>query len=117
MPTPNKRCHTNASYLFVSFQVYDAIGDGHILKDNMFHLMHKFVVLPSYDEVDEVVTDMVEVLMKKMDVDLDGKISFEDFKTSVHKCPLLLEAMGQCVPTRSSIHDFLTTFSRNVGRF
>ena len=37
--------------------------------------------------------------MKKMDVDKDGKLSFQDFKETVKKEMLLLEAFGPCLPT------------------
>lgn len=56
------------------------------------------------------------MLTKKMDLDRDGKISFNDYKQSVVKQPMLLEVFGQCLPTRESIYSFMTTFSDKPGK-
>ena len=40
--------------------------------------------------------------MRKMDVDKDGKVCFEDFEETVKKENLLLEAFGPCLPTVGS---------------
>lgn len=45
--------------------------------------------------------DMVELLIKKFDVDRDGVISYEDYASVVRKQPLLLQFLGQCFPTHS----------------
>lgn len=47
-----------------------------------------------------------------MDIDLDGAISFADYKETVRRQPLLLEFLGQCIPERESIAAFVTTFTR-----
>lgn len=54
---------------------------------------------------------MIEVLTKKMDIDRDGKISFQDYKQSVLRNPMLLEAFGSCLPSRHAINAFLNTFT------
>ena len=46
--------------------------------------------------------DLVDMTMRKMDVDKDGKVSFEDFEQTVKKEILLLEAFGPCLPTVGS---------------
>ena len=42
-------------------------------------------------------------------MDHDGKISFEDYETTVKEEPLLLEAFGQCLPSSESATAFLMT--------
>lgn len=59
---------------------------------------------------------MIEVLTKKMDLDRDGKVSFNDYRESVLNQPMLLEALGKCLPSRINVHAFLTTFTYNVGK-
>ena len=53
--------------------------------------------------------DLSELALKKLDVDHDGKISFEDYEATIKEEPLLLEAFGQCLPTTENITAFLMT--------
>lgn len=55
--------------------------------------------------------DLIEIVTKKMDLDRDGKISYHDYRTSVLKNPMLLEAFGQCLPSRHAVYSFLSTFT------
>ena len=48
--------------------------------------------------------------LKKMDLDKDGKISFEDFKQTVKNEILLLEAFGPCLPTIKSNEVFSSKY-------
>ena len=64
----------------------------------------------------QVFQDMIEVITKKMDVDRDGKISYNDYKATVLQQPMMLEALGQCLPTREAIHTFITTFTPRIGK-
>ena len=50
--------------------------------------------------------DLVDMTMKKMDIDKDGRVSFDDFEQSVKKEMLLLEAFGPCLPTIISGGEF-----------
>jgi hypothetical protein len=61
--------------------------------------------------------DLVEILLRKMDVDRDGKISYSDYETTVKKCPLMLEVLGPCFPSRKAIHTFLATYAPTVDKF
>ena len=45
------------------------------------------------------VKDLVDMTMRKMDIDKDGRVSFQDFEQTVKKEILLLEAFGPCLPT------------------
>lgn len=58
----------------------------------------------------------METIIKKMDIDRDGRISFNDYRQSVLKDPVLLEVFGQCLPTRRDVHTFLTTFTHNLSK-
>lgn len=60
--------------------------------------------------------DMVEILAKKMDLDRDGIISFEDYRKSCLADPALLEVLGACLPTRLAVYSFLRFLTSNVGK-
>jgi hypothetical protein len=45
------------------------------------------------------VKDLVELVLKKLDEDRDGRVSENDYVSAVTKERLLLEAFGQCLPT------------------
>lgn len=99
------------------FTVYDVVGDGNIGREGMFQLLRTSLVSQSSDEdAEEAVKDMIEVITKKMDLDRDGKISFNDYRQSVLNQPMLLEALGQCLPSRLAVHAFLTTVTHNIGK-
>lgn len=57
------------------------------------------------------------MLMKKMDIDRDGWISFDDYRTTVLNYPILLEAFGRVLPDRLAIYAFETTFMKKVKKF
>lgn len=57
-------------------------------------------------------------MLKKIDVDRDGKVSAEDYEVTVkEKNALLLESMGPVFPSRESRNAFLTTFTPRCGKF
>lgn len=64
---------------------------------------------PQEEDPDEGVKDLVEIVLRKLDKDRDGKISLKDFQESVYEEPLLLEAFGRCLPTERARDTFLTT--------
>lgn len=64
---------------------------------------------PQEEDPDESVKDLVDIVMRKIDKDKDGKVSLEDFQKTVSEEPLLLEAFGKCLPTEKSKITFLTT--------
>lgn len=99
------------------YTVYDIQGTGKLGKEIMFTYLKQSILSSSaeiYDE--ESVRDLLDVIMKKMDVDRDGKISFDDYKTTVLKQPFLLQFMGPCLPERNAANKFLTTLSHEVNR-
>ncbi|XP_034943705.1 EF-hand calcium-binding domain-containing protein 1 isoform X2 [Chelonus insularis] len=92
------------------FKVYDLNGDGFITKDEMFQLFKNCLIKqPGEEDPDEGVRDLSELVLKRLDVDHDGKISFQDYQTVIKEEPLLLEAFGQCLPTWENCSAFLTT--------
>ncbi|KAJ9592266.1 hypothetical protein L9F63_001162 [Diploptera punctata] len=94
------------------FQVYDLNSDNYVTRDEMFSLLkNSLMKQPGDDDPDEGVKDLVELVLRKLDIDRDGKISFRDFQTAVQEEPLLLEAFGQCLPADGACQTFLATLS------
>ena len=49
-------------------------------------------------KVVDYIQDLIEMTLRKMDVDKDGRVSFTDWKATIEAEPLLLEAFGPCLP-------------------
>ncbi|XP_071416800.1 calaxin isoform X2 [Pithys albifrons albifrons] len=78
---------------------YDLNGDGYISREEMFQMLkNSLIKQPAEEDPDEGIKDLVEIALKKMDYDHDGKLSFEDFEQAVRDENLLLEAFGPCLP-------------------
>ncbi|KAK7899153.1 hypothetical protein WMY93_020006 [Mugilogobius chulae] len=89
------------------FTVYDLNNDGYISRDEMFHLLkNSLTSQPNEEDPDEGIKDLVEITLKKMDHDHDGKLSLIDFVTAVKEENLLLEAFGPCLPDLTAIYTF-----------
>ncbi|XP_048806968.1 calaxin [Lagopus muta] len=81
------------------FKVYDLNGDGYISREEMFQMLkNSLLKQPSEEDPDEGIKDLVDIALKKMDHDHDGKLSFADFEQAVKNENLLLEAFGPCLP-------------------
>ncbi|XP_031470354.1 EF-hand calcium-binding domain-containing protein 1 isoform X2 [Phasianus colchicus] len=81
------------------FEVYDLNGDGYISREEMFQMLkNSLLKQPSEEDPDEGIKDLVDIALKKMDHDHDGKLSFADFEEAVKNENLLLEAFGPCLP-------------------
>ncbi|NXY88449.1 EFCB1 protein, partial [Alcedo cyanopectus] len=81
------------------FEIYDLNGDGYISKEEVFQMLkNSLLKQPSEEDPDEGVKDLVDIAMKKMDYDHDGKLSLMDFEKAVRDENLLLEAFGPCLP-------------------
>lgn len=73
------------------FRVYDLNGDGFITKDEMFTLLRNCLIKQPQDEdPDEGVKDLVEIVLKKFDVDKDGKVSRTRKKDKLQAIMLLI---------------------------
>ena len=100
------------------FKIYEELGTGYITKRAMFELLKRCIVAPPIgEELDDTVEDMVLLVMNKMDLDRDGKISFEDFHESVTQDPLMMQCLGRCLPTQRAACKFLITLSPRVCRY
>ncbi|XP_040909307.1 EF-hand calcium-binding domain-containing protein 1 [Toxotes jaculatrix] len=89
------------------FHVYDLNGDSYISREEMFHMLKNSLIRqPTEEDPDEGIKDLVEITLKKMDHDHDGKLSFDDFEMAVREENLLLEAFGSCLPDTTSIETF-----------
>jgi hypothetical protein len=64
----------------------------------MFQMLQHCLVKGS-DEDEDGAKDLVDLVLKKMDEDRDGRVSEADYATAVAKDSLLLEAFGQCLPS------------------
>lgn len=97
------------------FEVYDLNGDGKIKRNEIIKLLDKSFVKEYEEDADLAVKDLADIMIRTMDLDTDGVISFQDYNDSVRKQPELLECFGQCLPERSKVSLFLTTFtSENI---
>ncbi|XP_022246137.1 EF-hand calcium-binding domain-containing protein 1-like [Limulus polyphemus] len=95
------------------FKVYDLTGDRIITREEMFHMLKNTMVRQLAEEdPDEGIKDLVDLTLKKMDYDRDGRLSADDFKRSVQEEPLLLEAFGPCLPDDKVREAFLATFTQ-----
>ncbi|XP_041867809.1 EF-hand calcium-binding domain-containing protein 1 [Melanotaenia boesemani] len=89
------------------FQVYDLNGDKYISREEMFHMLKNSIIRqPTEEDPDEGIKDLVDITFKKMDHDLDGRLSLEDFENAVREENLLLEAFGTCFPDPMTIQMF-----------
>ncbi|TRZ01833.1 hypothetical protein DNTS_004275 [Danionella cerebrum] len=89
------------------FEVYDLNGDGYISREEMFQMLKDTLVRqPTEEDPDEGIKDIVEIALKKMDHDHDGKVSYADFEKTVLVENLLLESFGNCLPDTKSKLEF-----------
>ncbi|XP_076678766.1 calaxin [Andrena cerasifolii] len=102
-----------------AYQVYDNHTTQRLKKEHIFPIMRGCLIKLQNDEnPDEAVKDLIDMMLKKLDVDRDGSISEEDFKICVtDRNQLLLECMGPVFPSREACHVFLSTFTDRLGRY
>ncbi|XP_041987259.1 EF-hand calcium-binding domain-containing protein 1-like isoform X2 [Aricia agestis] len=100
-----------------AFTCYDLLGEGHLRRETMYQLMKKSLAKASRnDDVEEAVKEFVDIMLKRMDMDLDGVINFDDFQKSVRQTPSLLEGLGYCLPERPAVYSFLATWCPNWSK-
>lgn len=100
-----------------AYKVYDLLKTNRLRKEQIFPMMRGCLIGHSSDEdPDDAVKDLIDLILKKIDIDRDGLLSEEDFRTAVkEKHEFFLECMGPVFPTREARHTFLTTFTDRVG--
>ncbi|XP_027430265.1 EF-hand calcium-binding domain-containing protein 1-like isoform X1 [Zalophus californianus] len=93
----------------VCFEVYYLNGDGYISREEIFDMLkNSLCQQSSEEETDEGIKELVDITLKKVDYDNDGKISFADFEKAVKEERLLLEVFGPCLPEAKNCIDFET---------
>lgn len=99
------------------FDVYDVHGDGLLRRDALLQMLRQTLGRQRQaEELDEAANDMADHLMKRLDADEDGAISFDDYRRSVSERPELMQVLGPCLPDRAAVQAFLVTFT-TAGRF
>jgi Ca2+-binding EF-hand superfamily protein len=88
------------------FRVYDLNGDNYISKEEMYQML-KNTLIRVVEEDEDGVKELVEIILKKMDFDHDGRVSETDWYTTIEKDNLLLEAFGQCMANEKAIEKYL----------
>jgi len=96
------------------FTVYDLNSDGYISREEIFHLLKSSLIknMGGDDDPDEGIKDLVEIALKKMDLDNDHRLSFKDFMSSVEEDKLLLECLGTCLPQCECVRDYEQRLTR-----
>jgi hypothetical protein len=51
--------------------------------------------------------DLIDMTLRKLDIDKDGKVSLADWSSTVRKEPLMMEAFGPCLPSKRAIDIFM----------
>ncbi|BFZ01131.1 hypothetical protein BsWGS_04170 [Bradybaena similaris] len=101
-------------HIKLCFDVYDLNNDGYIMREEMFQLLKSCLIkAPTEEDPDELVKELVDIVMKKMDHDHDGRVSLNDFQTAVSEDKLMLEALGKCLPD----HKCKLTFREMIKMF
>ncbi|KAH9279835.1 EF-hand calcium-binding domain-containing protein 1 [Echinococcus granulosus] len=94
-----------------TFSVYDLNDDGVISRDEIFQMLSLSLANQADNEDnDEITRDLVEYAFKLLDVDHDGKITFDGYLKAVQGEILLLELLGPCLPTDLAATAFLVKF-------
>ncbi|KAJ3332866.1 EF-hand calcium-binding domain-containing protein 1 [Blyttiomyces sp. JEL0837] len=88
------------------FRVYDLNGDRYISKEEMFQMLKNCLVRGAEEDEDGV-KDLVDLVLKKLDEDRDGRVSEADWNGAIAKETLLMEAFGQCLPTSKMVEMYL----------
>lgn len=98
------------------YGVYDPPQQG-IRREHMMKLLRRAIFKHDIEDIEENVKGLVDLILSKIDLDRDGKVSFDDYRQSVLKEPHLLECMGQCLPDRTHVNALLTTFTDRIKKF
>ncbi|KAJ3081901.1 EF-hand calcium-binding domain-containing protein 1, partial [Quaeritorhiza haematococci] len=88
------------------FRVYDLNGDRYISKEEMYQMLKNSLVRGAEEDEDGV-KDLVDLVLKKLDEDRDGRVSEADWAGAITKETLLMEAFGPCLPTSRAVTLYL----------
>ncbi|CAO3700622.1 unnamed protein product [Rhizopus microsporus] len=81
--------------LALSFKLYDVNHDGYLTKPELERVLLKLSVTFSKEDRTAEIKEMVDQLFKDFDVDNDDKLSFEEYKLSAMKEPLMVDFLEQ----------------------
>lgn len=99
-----------------AFNCYDFMGKGLIRRDVMIQFMRRTIMKDNVEDVEEAAEDLVDLIIKKMDLDHDGSISLEDFTNTVKENPMLLQCLGNILPSREYLNAFSLTFTDKINK-
>lgn len=99
------------------FSVYDVNSDGMLKRNEVIVLLGKCFVGEHDEDIELAVKDLADIIVRKMDLDADGMISFQDYRSSVLDQEELLECFGRCLPERRCAFSFTQTFTAENLRF
>ncbi|TRY67499.1 hypothetical protein TCAL_03756 [Tigriopus californicus] len=88
------------------FDIYDLNSDGFISREEMLNMLKTCLGRQGLEE-DQDEGDLIEMTLRKMDIDKDGRISESDWTQTIKAEPLMLEAFGPCLPQRNAGEIFL----------
>ncbi|OWF42597.1 EF-hand calcium-binding domain-containing protein 1-like [Mizuhopecten yessoensis] len=94
------------------FRAYDLKDEGYITREAMFYFLKNCLVkTPTEEDPDEGPKELVEILLKILDLDRDGRVSYDEFATGVKEDPMLLESLGRCLPEQQYVDQFYSFLS------
>jgi len=99
------------------FKTYDMKVENFLTRDVMFTLLKNCLADRGAQELgeddpEEGVKDLIETVLKKMDIDKDTKVGFDDYTSSCDKEQLLLEFLGKVLPEKRQVSSFLRYLER-----
>ncbi|XP_014239214.1 EF-hand calcium-binding domain-containing protein 1-like isoform X1 [Cimex lectularius] len=98
------------------FQVYDSMCLGYIGREAMTKLLVPTLLTRRQEhEAVENAIDMVDLLMRKIDKDRDGRIAYSEFIEQMKQNEKLLEVFSQVIPDRMDKYAFMATFTPRVA--
>jgi Ca2+-binding EF-hand superfamily protein len=69
------------------YYIYDMNGDRSLAREELYQCL-KGCIVPGYgvdnEEIEDAERDIVEIAMKKLDVNRDGQITYEDFQNAIY---------------------------------
>ncbi|ORZ22380.1 hypothetical protein BCR42DRAFT_406072 [Absidia repens] len=86
---------TSDEKLELSFKLYDVKHDGYLTRPNLERVMIQLSQAATDDDQTNEIKSMVDRMFDDLDVDGDGRLSFEEYKLSVMKEPLIVDFLEQ----------------------